>query len=570
MIELATEIHGFSQKEVAREAGISESLFTKYKKGQLTINDIEVAKRLGKALGLLIFNDGREARRMTLADLSLWGTKSDISNAKETLNRHGTSILESEDEYGYDIIDYLTMNDGRGKKHQKTMLVRLFTEFGGKVSFNSFINLPRYFDIEQDQEKTHKVISMLLVPENIRSFSQIFDVLPFLQWSSHEEAKSWFAAIARTMLGNEGETEAVLELRYLLNSKGEYVEAQPNECDERLSLIHPLLNYALRIALEDPRKYKDELKHILKAGIQHNQAETELINNSGKRFSFGLMEKGLIFEGTATGDHKCQGNYLYLPPDLVKPVETDDEELANLMNDFSLTLVRAPFNNNEYDQCFWPSARKGSEVTSEIGEGPIIEEAINFLEANHLPGVGTRTVVTEKGKAKEKLILGSYTFATSFSDSAAREALGKALVSISSVVNENGYCLVPDIRPENVYLSKTEGIIFGSLSHAKWGYPDENFAHLLVDWVAPLRSSWFKPARFWGFVEEAVRGFVSFHCDAEKVLASIVASLDEYARQRKEANDLSGFSDVYTSIGAFNFYHDKIVELIDGKKGGQE
>lgn len=570
LIEMTIETQGFSQKEVAREAGISESLFTKHKKGQLTINDIEGAKRLGKALRLLTFDDGREARRMTLANLSLWGTKSDISTAVKTVNKFGTTILGSEDEYGYDIIDYLTMNDGRGKKHQKTMLARLLTDFGVKVSFNSFVNLPWYFDIEQDQEKTLKVLSMLLVPENIKSFSQIFDVSSFLQSSKIDVAKSWFAAIAKTMLDNEGETEAVLGLRYRCNSKKEYVEVQPNEYEENLSLIHPLVNYALRAALEDPSKYKDELKHILKAGIKHNEAQTELINRSGKRFSFDLVEKDLIFEGTATRDHKCQGNYLYLPSDLVKPIETDDQELASLMNDFSFTLVRAPFNNNEYDQYFWPSARRGSEVTSEIGEGSIIEEAISFFEANNLPGVGKRTVVTEKGKAKERLILESYTFAASFSDSAAREALGNALVQISSVVNEDGYCLVPDIRPENVYLSKTEGIIFGSLSRAKWGYPDENLAHFLVDWVAPLRSSWYKPARFWGFIQEAVKGFASFHCDGEKVMALVIASLNEYASQRKRTNDLDGYSNVYTSIGAFNFYHDQIAELISGKKEGQE
>lgn len=570
LIEMTIETQGFSQKEVARDAGISESLFTKYKKGQLTINDIEGTKRLGKALGLLTFDDGREARRMTLANLSLWGTKSDISTAVKTVNKFGTTILGSEDEYGYDIIDYLTMNDGRGKKHQKTMLARLLTDFGVKVSFNSFVNLPWYFDIEQDQEKTLKVLSMLLVSENIKSFSQIFDVSSFLQSPKIDVAKSWFAAIAKTMLDNEGETEAVLGLRYRCNNKKEYVEVQPNEYEENLSLIHPLVNYALRAALEDPSKYKHELKHILKAGIKHNEAQTELINRSGKRFSFDLVEKDLIFEGTATRDHKCQGNYLYLPSDLVKPIETDDEELASLMNDFSLTLVRAPFNNNEYDQYFWPSARRGSEVTSEIGEGSILEKAISFLEANHLPGVGKRIVVTEKAKAKERLILGSYTFATSFSDFSAREALGKALVQISSVVNEDGYCLVPDIRPENVYLSKTEGIIFGSLSHAKWGYPDENLAHFLVDWAAPLRSSWYKPARFWGFIEEAVKGFASFHCDGEKVMALVIASLNEYASQRKRANDLNGYSNVYTSIGAFNFYHDQIVELISGKKEGQE
>ena len=61
---------------------------------------------------------------MTLANLSLWGTKSDISTAVKTVNKFGTTILGSEDEYGYDIIDYLTMNDGRGKKRQKTMLTR--------------------------------------------------------------------------------------------------------------------------------------------------------------------------------------------------------------------------------------------------------------------------------------------------------------------------------------------------------------------------------------------------------------------------------------------------------------
>ena len=569
LVAMTMDTQRLIQKEVARKAKISESALTEYKKGQ-PIKDEEIAKRLAEALGLLTFDDGREARRMTLADLSLWGTKSDIGKAKETLDRHGTSILESKDEYGYDIIDYLTMNDGRGKKHQKTMLARLLTDFGVKVSFNGFVNLSWYVDIEQDQEKTLKVLSMLLIPENIRSFSRIFDVSSVLQFSNQTPAEPWFEAIAKAMLDSEGEIEAVLELRYRCNSKKEYVEAQPNEYEENLSLIHPLVNYALRVALEDPSKYKDELKHILKAGIKHNEAQTELINRSGKRFSFDLVEKELIFEGTATRDHKCQGNYLYLPSDLVKPIETDDEELASLMNDFSLTLVRAPFNNNEYDHYFWPSARRGSEVTSEIGEGSILEEAISFLEANHLPGVGKRTVVTEKGKAKERLILGSYTFATSFSDSTAREALGKALVQISSVVNENGYCLVPDIRPENVYLSKTEGIIFGSLSHAKWGYPDENLAHFLVDWVAPLRSSWFKPARFWDFIEEAVKGFASFHCDAEKVLASVVASLNEYAIQRKEANDLNGFSNVYASIGAFNFYHDQILKRISGKKEGQE
>ena len=569
LVVMTMDTQPLIQKEVARKAKISESALTEYKKGQ-PIKDEEIAERLAEALGLLTFDDGREARRMTLADLSLWGTKSDVSTAVKTVNKSGTSILESEDEYGYDIIDYLTMNAGRGKKHQKTMLARLLTDFGVKVSFKSFVNLPWYFDIEQDQKKTLKVLSMLLVPENISSFSRIFDVSPFLKSPNIDVAKSWFAAIAKTMLDNEGETEAVLGLRYRCNSKKEYVEAQPNEYEENLSLIHPLVNYVLRAALEDPNRYKDELKHILKAGIKHNEAQTELINRSGKRFSFDLVEKDLIFEGTATRDHKCQGNYLYLPPDFVKPIETDDEELASLMNDFSLTLVRAPFNNNEYDQYFWPSARRGSEVTSEIDEGSILEEAISFLEANHLPGVGKRTVVSEKGKAKERLILGSYTFATSFSDSAAREALGKALVQISSVVNENGYCLVPDIRPENVYLSKTEGIIFGSLSHAKWGYPDENLAHFLVVWVAPLRSSWFKPARLWDFIEEAVKCFASFHCDAEKVLASVVASLNEYAIQRKEANDLNGFSNVYASIGAFNFYHDQILKLISGKKEGQE
>lgn len=284
---------------------------------------------------------------------------------------------------------------------------------------------------------------MLLVPENIRSFSQIFDVSSILQFSNQTPAEPWFEAIAKTMLGNEGETEAVLGLRYRCNSKKEYVEAQPNEYEENLSLIHPLVNYALRAALEDPNRYKDELKHILKAGIKHNEAQTELINRSGKRFSFDLVEKDLIFEGTATRDHKCQGNYLYLPPDLVKPIETDDEELASLMNDFSLTLVTVPFNNNEYDQYFWPSARRGSVVTSEIGEGSILEEAISFLEANHLPGVGKRTVVTEKGKAKERLILGSYTFATSFSDSAAREALGKALVKYRTSLTKTGTAWFP-------------------------------------------------------------------------------------------------------------------------------
>lgn len=569
LVAMTMDTQPLIQKEVAKKAKISESALTEYKKGQPIKNE-EIAKRLAEALGLPIFDDSREARRMTLADLSLWGTKSDVSTAVKTVNKSGTSILESEDEYGYDIIDYLTMNDGRGKKHQKTMLARLFTDFGVKVSFNSFVNLPRYFEIEQDQEKTLKVLSMLLVPENISSFSRIFDVSAFLQSPNIDVVKSWFAAMAKTMLDNEGETEAVLGLRYRCNSKKEYVEAQPNEYEENLSLIHPLVNYALRAALEDPSKYKDELKHILKAGIKHNEAQTELINSSGKRCSFDLVAKDLIFEGTATSDHKCQGNYLYLPSDLVKPIETDDKELASLMNDFSLTLVKAPFNNNEYDQYFWPSARRGSEVTSEIGEGSILEEAISFLEANHLPGVGKRTVVTEKGKAKERLILGSYTFATSFSDSEAREALGKALVQISSAVNENGYCLVPDIRPENVYLSKTEGIIFGSLLHAKWGYPVENLAHFLVDWVAPLRSSWYKPARFWGFIREAVKGFASFHCDGEKVMSLVIASLNEYASQCKRANDLDGYSNVYTSIGAFNFYHDQIVELISGKKEGQE
>lgn len=569
LIAMTIDTQGFVQKDVAKEAGISESALAKYKDGRI-IKDDELAQRLAEILRLPTYGKGRKARRMALADLSLWGTKSDVSTAVETVNKSGTSILESEDEYGYDIIDYLTMNDGRGKKHQKTMLAHLFTEFGVKVSFNGFTNLPRYIGIEQGQDNTLKVLSMLLVPENISSFSRIFDVSPFLQFLNIDVAKSWFAAIAKAMLDNGGETEAILGLRYLLNGKGEYVEAQPNEYEDRLRLIHPLLNYALRIALENPGKYQDELKHILKVGIEHNEAQTELINRSGKRFSFDLVEKGLILEGTATKDHKYQGNYLYLPSDLVKPIETDDEELASLMNDFSLTLVRAPFNNNEYDQYFWPSARRGSEVTSEIGDGSILEEVISFLEANNLPGVGKRTVVTEKGRAKERLILGSYTFATSFSDSAAREALGKALVQISSVVNEDGYCLVPDIRPENVYLSKTEGIIFGSLSHAKWGYPDENLAHFLVDWVAPLRYSWYKPARFWGFIEEAVKGFANFHCDGEKVMALVIASLNEYARQCKRANDLDGYSNVYTSIGAFNFYHDQIVELISGKKEGQE
>lgn len=570
LVAMTMDTQPLIQKEVARKAKISESALTEYKKGQ-PIKDEEIAKRLAEALGLLTFDDGREARRMTLADLSLWGTKNDIGKAKETLDRHGTSILESKDEYGYDIVDYLLMNDGRGKKHQKRMLASLFTKFDEKVTIIGFGDrLPFCFNIEEGKEKALKVLSMLLVPENIRSFSQIFDVSSVLQFSNKTPAEPWFEAIAKAMLDSKGEIEAVLELRYRCNSKKEYVEAQPNEYEENLSLIHPLVNYALRAALEDPRKYKDELKQILKAGIKHNEAQTELINRSGKRFSFDLVEKDLIFEGTATSDHKCQGNYLCLPSDLVKPIETDDEELASLMNDFSLTLVRAPFNNNEYDQYFWPSARRGSEVTSEIGEGSILEEVISFLEANNLPGVGKRTVVTEKGRAKERLILGSYTFATSFSDSAAREALGKALVQISSVVNENGYCLVPEVRPENVYLSKTEGIIFGSLSHAKWGYPVENLAHFLVDWVAPLRSSWYKPARFWGFIQEAVKGFASFHCDGEKVMALVIASLNEYASQRKRANDLDGYSNVYTSIGAFNFYHDQIVELISGKKEGQE
>lgn len=121
LVAMTMDTQRLIQKEVARKAKISESALTEYKKGQ-PFKDEEIAKRLAEALGLLTFDDGREARRMTLADLSLWGTKSDISTAVKTVNKFGTTILGSEDEYGYDIIDYLTMNDGRERSTKRRCL----------------------------------------------------------------------------------------------------------------------------------------------------------------------------------------------------------------------------------------------------------------------------------------------------------------------------------------------------------------------------------------------------------------------------------------------------------------